>query len=333
MGEWGPPQLGEFERIARFFRPLAAAGALDLRDDAAVLEPVSGREWVVTTDAMVEAVHYLSGEPPERLARRLLRVNLSDLAAMGAAPVAYTLTTVLPACIEDGWLAGFAAGLAADQRAYGIGLIGGDSVSTSGPVVLSITAIGAVKQGQALRRGGARPGDRVFVSGAVGDGHLGLLAAQGAFADWPESQLSRADCAQLADRYHLPEPRLALGMALAGIATAAIDVSDGLPGDLGHLCTASGVGAHIDAAAIPLSPAGRRAVAADPALWPAAVSGGDDYELLFTVPEDRVALVAELSLAQSLPLTEIGRIEAERSVSIIDQTGHPIVGLSGWRHF
>lgn len=335
VGDESNQPLGEFERIARFFRPLASAadGALGLLDDAAIVKPMVGREFVVTTDAMVETVHYLSGEPPDRLARRLLRVNLSDLAAMGAEPVAYTLTTALPSTVGQDWVAAFAAGLAADQQCYGISLIGGDSVATSGPVMLSMTAIGAVKPDRALRRGGARPGDRVFVSGTVGDGHFGLLAARGLLPSGPESELSESDCRQLAGRYHLPEPRLALGMALAEIATAAIDLSDGLPGDLGHICTASGVGARIDIAAVPLSAAGRRAVAADPALRLAGIAGGDDYELLFTVPETKRDAVAHLSLSLSLPLTEIGVIEVGGLATFVGDNGDAVHGLSGWRHF
>lgn len=325
-----PGQLGEFERIARYFRPLAGGneGALDLRDDAAVLQPPPGRDLVVTTDAMVEGVHYLPGEPPDRLARRLLRVNLSDLAAMGAEPFGYVLTTALPASVDEDWLAGFAAGLAADQAAFGIALVGGDSVSTPGPVMLSVTAFGSVLPGRVLRRNGAGPGDRVFVSGHLGDGHLGLLAARGELP-----VLGESDRAALAERYHLPEPRLALGLALVDLATAAIDLSDGLPGDLGHVCAASGVGARVDTTQVPLSPAGRRAVAANPGLWPAALSGGDDYELLFTVPEEAVPAVRRLSQMQELPLTAIGRIEAGDAVRFVDEAGAAVERLSGWCHF
>ncbi|NBC34598.1 MAG: thiamine-phosphate kinase [Alphaproteobacteria bacterium] len=330
MAETASRRLGEFERIARYFRPLAegADGALALLDDAAVLAPLPGRDLVVTTDAMVEGVHYLPGEPPDRLARRLLRVNLSDLAAMGAQPFGYTLTTALPASIDEDWLAGFAAGLAADQAAYGISLVGGDSVSTPGPAMLSVTAFGTAVSGRVLRRNGARPGDRVFVSGHLGDGHLGLLAARGDLAG-----LSESDRTALAERYHLPAPRLALGVALVDLATAAIDLSDGLPGDLGHICAASGVGARIDTTAIPLSPAGARAVSADPALRRAAICGGDDYELLFAVPEAATAAVARLSEAHGLPLTAIGRIEPGQAVLFVDARGEAVEGLSGWRHF
>lgn len=330
MGEGAARRLGEFERIARYFRPLAvgAAGALDLLDDAAVLQPPPGRELVVTTDAMVEGVHYLPGEPAERLARRLLRVNLSDLAAMGAQPLAYTLTMALPDAVDEAWLAAFAEGLAADQQVFGITLVGGDSVSTRGPVVLSVTAMGTVTTGRALRRGGARSGDRVVASGFLGDGRLGLLAAR---EELPG--LAEADRAALAERYHLPQPRLALGLALVDLATAAIDLSDGLPGDLQHICTASGVGARIDTTAIPLSPAARRAIEVDPGLRRAAISGGDDYELLFTVPETAVPAVAQLSEMRSLPLSVIGRIEPGQAVLFVDEAGEAIEGLSGWRHF
>ena len=179
------PGLGEFERIAQFYRPLARGfdGALGLTDDAGLLTVPPGRELVVTTDAMVAGIHYLAGEDPARLAKKLLRVNLSDLAAMGAEPLAYTLITALPPELDSDWVARLAAGLADDQQRYGIALLGGDSVSTRGPEVLSITALGTVEAGQALRRSGARPGDTIFVSGTVGDGVLGLEAARGVLGD------------------------------------------------------------------------------------------------------------------------------------------------------
>ena len=248
---------GEFDLIERFFRPLsrAAPGAFALRNDGALLTPPAGASLVVTKDLMVAGVHYPEGEEPSTVARRLLRVNLSDLAAMGATATAYALGLALPEDIADVWVEAFAAGLARDQEAFGVALIGGDTVATKGPAVLSLTAFGTVAGDACLTRAGAGEGDDIYVSGTVGDATLGLRAVRGGLAD-----LTPEDHAALAERFRLPEPRLALGTALLGVATCAIDVSDGLVADLGHLCEESGVAARINADAVPLSPAVRRAV-------------------------------------------------------------------------
>ena len=325
-----PARLDEFDRIARFFRPLVAEfdGALALADDAGLLCWPDGQGLVATTDAMVEGIHYLPNEDPYRLARKLLRVNLSDLAAMGAVPVAYLLTLALPHRIDDDWLARFAAGLAHDQSTFGLDLLGGDSVATDGVSVLSITALGQADGRRVLRRSGARPGDAVFVTGTLGDGRLGLMAARGELA-----RLAPSDLAILAERYHLPTPRVAFGRRLVGLASAAIDVSDGLPGDLGHICRASGVAAWIAAAKVPLSPAGRAALAQDETLLPAALSGGDDYELLFTLPAQRRSALNAMVADLAVPVTEIGVVLAgEPGVTIVDAENQPIPGLKGWVH-
>jgi thiamine-monophosphate kinase len=322
--------LGEFDRIARFFKPLARGlpGALDLADDAALLDPGPGLDLVVTTDAMVESVHYLSGEDPARLARKLLRVNLSDLAAKGATPLAYTLTTALPSQPDDSWIARFVEGLAADQAEYGIGLLGGDSVKTTGPAMLSVTAFGTVPKGAMLRRAAAKAGDDLYASGTLGDGALGLRAARG------DLKVLDADAVKaLAQRYHLPQPRLALGAALVGIAHAAMDLSDGLPGDLPHICAASGVAAEVELARLPLSDAARAAVAADPALQAVAWAGGDDYELLFTAPVEARSAVEAAASATGTPVARIGRIAAGQGVRLLDPQGRPVESLAGWQHF
>lgn len=217
-------KTGEFERIKRILAPLAvgSAGAFDLTDDAAVFPTEPDRDLVVTTDTMVAGVHFIGTEPPQLIARKLLRVNLSDLAAMGARPQYYTLNIALPSTTEDEWLEQFAEGLEADQGRFGITLAGGDSVSTPGPVTLTVTAIGSVPRGQALRRSGARIGDRILVSGTIGDAAFGLLALTGALPPLPDAARDR-----LIERYRLPQPRVALGERLTGIAHAAIDVSDG----------------------------------------------------------------------------------------------------------
>ena len=302
----------EFDRIARHFRPLAGAGALNLEDDAAVFAPPLGRELVVTADAMVEAVHFLPGTAASLVARKLLRVNLSDLAAMGASPLGYLVTICVPRAMDDAWFAGFAAGLAVDQAAFGIALLGGDTSQTPGPLCVSLTAIGHVAPGQAIRRNGARAGDAVWVTGTIGDGVLGLAAARGELAD-PDGYLL--------GRYTLPSPRL--GLPLHGWARAAADVSDGLVQDLGHICRASGVGAVIESLLIPLSAA---AAAAGAAWRDAAQGGGDDYELVLAVP-------AGMSPPAGVAATRIGRFVEGEGVIVLDDSGLPKTVAPGWSHF
>jgi thiamine-monophosphate kinase len=322
--------LGEFERIDRYFRPLARAtpGALGLADDAALLDPGEGRDLVVTADAMVETVHYLSDEDPARVARKLLRSNLSDLAAKGAEPLAYTLTLALPAQPDESWIEGFVAGLAADQAEYGIGLLGGDSVRTPGTAVLSVTAFGTVPQGAMLRRSGARPGDDLYVSGTLGDAALGLRAILGRLP-----RLGPDAAEALATRHRVPQPRMALGRALLGLAHAAMDVSDGLPGDLPHLCDASGTAAEVELALLPLSEAARAAITLDPAMRDVAWGGGEDYELLFTAPASARAAIETAAAAAGTPVTRIGRIAAGQGVRLLDPQGRAVESLTGWRHF
>ncbi len=312
---------GEFDRIARYFAPLAAQAGLGLTDDAAVFAPPPGRELVVTADAMVEGVHFMAGDPPDLIARKLLRVNLSDLAGMGAAPLYYWLTLAVPRETPASWFAEFAQGLAHDQAAFGIALAGGDSSSTAGPVSLSLTAIGHVAPGTALRRNGARAGDGVWLTGTIGEAALGLRARQGRMAD---------PGGTLAQRYLVPEPRM--GMELCGIVSAAMDVSDGLVQDAGHIARASGVRVIIEAARVPLPSAAR---AATPALVEICLTGGDDYELLLTVPADREnALLREMQRA-AIPVAKIGRCEAGKpTVTVFDAAGNAMAfARAGWQHF
>ncbi|MFN3448017.1 MAG: thiamine-phosphate kinase [Roseococcus sp.] len=283
----------EFAAIARHFRPLAGEGALGLADDAALLTPPPGCELVLAADAMVAGVHFLADDPPESIGRKLLRVNLSDLAAMGAAPLGYLMTVALPRGLPEAWLAGFAAGLAEDQERFGLQVLGGDTVSTTGPVTLSLTILGTVPPGGALRRVGARPGDAIWVSGRIGDGWLGLRAARG---EWPDPT------GALAARYRLPEPRLALGRALRGLAHACMDVSDGLLQDLSHLCRAGGVAAEVEAALIPVSDAAAPVAA--------LATGGDDYELLFAAAPGAEEAVLAAAATAATPVTRIGRFTA-----------------------
>jgi thiamine-monophosphate kinase len=323
----------EFELIRRYLAPLAAGapGALGLEDDAALLAAPAGMELVVTADALVAGVHFLPEDPADLVARKLLRVNLSDLAAMGARPLGYVMTAAWPAPVDEAWVARFAAGLAEDQAIFGLPLLGGDTTGTPGPLTLSLTAIGAVAPGGALKRSAARAGDLVYVSGTIGDGWLGLLASRG---EGPP--LGAEQRAYLIDRYRLPRPRLALGRALAeeGLAGAAIDVSDGLAADLGHVLEASGLSAVVEARALPLSEAGRAALAADPAILPALIGGGDDYEILFTASPERARDIAALSTRLDLPLTRIGRLAGGRGLTVLDDSGEEVpLETKGWTHF
>lgn len=311
----------EFSLIARHFRPLAGPGALDLRDDAALLTPPPGRQLVLTADAMVAGVHFFPDDPPGLIGRKLLRVNLSDLAAKGAAPLSYLMTVSTPKDTPDAWFAGFAAGLALDQATYGVTLLGGDTTSTPGPISLSLTIIGHVAPGTAVHRFGAQASDDIWVTGTIGDGALGLQVALDRLTD---------ATGHLLNRYRLPQPRV--GLTLAGIATAAMDVSDGLVQDLGHLCTASHLGADIDAAAVPLSAAAR---AAGPDWLPTILTGGDDYELLLAVPPANRPALHQAAAAAGIPVTRIGVFHSgPPEVMVRTASGEPLaLTKGGWSHF
>ena len=318
MTKTGPP--AEFRLIARHFRPLAGAGAFDLLDDGASLVPPPSRELMLTADAMVAGVHFLPDDPAGTVGAKLLRVNLSDLAAMGATPLAYLMTVSAPRDTTDAWFAAFADGLARDQARFGIALLGGDTTATPGPMTLSLTAIGHVAPGAALRRTGARPGDEIWVTGTIGDGALGLLALQGKLAD-PDGWL--------AGRYRTPQPRL--GLTLHGVVSACMDVSDGLVQDLGHLCRAAGLGAVIEAGLVPRSPA---ALAAGEAWLPICLTGGDDYELLMAVSPDRAAQLAAAMAAGGCAATRIGQFVAGDEVRVLDASGAALsLDRPGWSHF
>jgi thiamine-monophosphate kinase len=311
----------EFALIARHFRPLAGPGALDLQDDAAVLTPPPGRDLVLTADAMVAGVHFLPDDPPDLIARKLLRANLSDLAAKGATPIGYLMTVSTPRATPDAWFAGFAAGLAQDQREYGVSLLGGDTTSTPGPISLSLTILGHVAPGQAVHRAGARPGDGIWVTGTIGDGALGLAVARGRLQD---------PSGYLLSRYRLPQPRV--GLAIAGIASAGMDVSDGLVQDLGHLCRAGGLAAEIDASLIPLSEPARRA---GPEWLVTCLTGGDDYELLLAVPPAREAALRRSAQTAGLAVARIGSFHSgPPRVMVRGPDGQPMaLPTGGWSHF
>ncbi|HEY0183079.1 MAG TPA: thiamine-phosphate kinase [Rhodopila sp.] len=311
----------EFSLIARHFRPLAGPGALDLRDDAALMMPPPGRELVLTADAMVAGVHFLADDPPDLIGRKLLRVNLSDLAAKGAVPLSYLMTVSTPKETPEAWFAGFAAGLAQDQATYGVTLLGGDTTSTPGPISLSLTIIGHVAPGTAIHRFGARPGDGIWVTGTIGDGALGLMAALGRITD---------PTGELLNRYRLPRPRV--GLQLAGIASAGMDVSDGLVQDLGHLCRASGVAAEITADHVPLSDAAR---AAGLDWLPTCLSGGDDYELLLAVPPARSDALRHAAEQINVAVTQIGHFHSGAAdVTVRLASGEQLaLDKGGWSHF
>jgi thiamine-monophosphate kinase len=327
----GRPLPGEFALIERLFAPLAAdaAGAWGLNNDAARIDPPPGEALIATKDMMVGGVHFPLDEAPGNVAAKLLRVNLSDLAATGAAPLGYLLGLALSPEVDLDWIEGFAASLADDQARFGLSLLGGDTVRTSGPMCLSLTALGAVPKGRELMRDGARPDDQIVVSGTIGDGALGLAVHQGALGEIDERY-----AAHFLNRFRRPEPRLGLGLALRGLAHAAIDISDGLIADLGHIAKASSLGARINAADVPFS----EAVHAVLAIWPERLSecltGGDDYELAFTIaPADGVVL-DRLAGELGIPLTVIGAMEAEPGVRVIAPDGAPIeLTQAGYSHF
>ena len=324
---------GEFELIEKYFAPLAsgAAGALGLTDDAALLTPPAGRDLVLTADAMIEGVHFVPDQPPGLVARKLLRVNLSDLAAMGAVPLGYLVTAAWPETKDEAWIAGFAEGLAEDQAVFPVHLLGGDTTRTAGPLALSLTAVGTVPAGGGLRRSTARAGDLLFVSGTIGDSVLGLKILRGEL-EVPDD----SDRAALVARHRLPEPRLALGQALLdeGLATAAIDLSDGLVADIGHIAETSGLAARIEVSAIPLSAAAGRAVADDPVLRAALFGGGEDYELAFAAAPGQAEAIGGLAERLGLPIKRIGALAAGEGVKLVDESGEEVPLVSaGWTHF
>lgn len=321
---------GEFERIARYFAPLAAgyAGADGLTDDAAALAVPDGSDLVVSTDTIVEKIHYLGPESPDAIASKLLRVTLSDLASKGAAPAWYTMNLALPAKIDDAWLETFCNGLADDQARYGVSLVGGDTVKTDGPTVLSLTGYGLVPTGSTLRRGGAKPGDSIFVTGTIGDGALGLECARGSFPDldWRLSQW-------LINRYERPEPPVALGPGLVGLANAAMDVSDGLIGDLMHMAKASGLHGTIHTPDVPVSEAVAEILSENPDRLGSVLGGGDDYQILAAIPPAGEAEFRDVVAKHGLTAARIGSFAEGEGVSVLDADGQALtLSQTGWHH-
>lgn len=309
--------------IARYFKPLATdPGAFALVDDAAVLSS-SGEDIVVTTDAVVEGVHYLATDPPDTIARKALRVNLSDLAAKGAAAAGFVLTLALRSK-EDAWLRPFADALGEDAKTFACPLLGGDTVSTPGPQMISITAFGRVPKGRMVGRTGARPGDVILVTGTIGDAALGLdVLTGGAAATALASDPAAGDA--LISRYRIPQPRNVLAQAVRDHATAAMDVSDGLAGDLTKLCAASGVSATVNVASVPLSVAAAGLVARNAICVETLLAGGDDYEVLCTVPPALSDTMIAAGRAVDLAVTAIGTIVASQErLRFLDRQGQAL---------
>ncbi len=323
--------MDEFRLIAELWAPLSRdfPGAMALTDDVALVAGEPATDLALTTDTIVAGVHFFPDTAPDLIARKLIRVTLSDLAAKGAAPFAVLLAASFPRDTDHRWLTRFAAGLGEDLSRFGCALIGGDTVATSGPLTLSLTAMGRVPKGAAILRSGAKAGDTVWVSGTIGDGALGLAVAEGKFpALTPDAR------AYLLDRYHLPQPRIATGQALRGVAHAGMDISDGLIQDLGHLCAASGVSARISAPLVPVSKAARAVLVENDALLATMLTGGDDYELLFTAPHASGPALQVLAADLDVPLTAIGTVGVGEGVTVVDDKGQVMaVPRTGWRHF
>jgi thiamine-monophosphate kinase len=379
--------VNEFGIIAKYFAPLSAGfpGSLGLKDDAAVLSPKPGFDLVFTKDALVADVHFFENDDPYTIAQKLLGVNVSDLAAMGAKPVGYLLAVMLPKNTSEKWLEKFTSGFAHGMKKFGGHLIGGDTVSHDGKLSLSLTAIGEVPQGKALKRSGAKMGDSIFVSGTIGDSYLGLQVLLSDMPSLRRAERSESDAAihlpkdengfllrscsvpliamtdkkYLIERYNIPEPHINLGQQLIGIATSCIDISDGLVADLGHICECSGVGAEINIGLIPLS---RAALSLDGVCNPVhtfmseqkydmnirkglqtpsykttlkeLITGGDDYELLFTVPESLEGAVEKLSKEISVAISKIGKITSGGKVIVLDKNRSEVALPSrGYQHF
>jgi len=310
----------EDRMIARFFAPLAThPGALGLTDDCAVITPPDGCDLVLTTDAIIGGMHFFAEDAAQTVASKALRVNLSDLAAKGASPLGYLLSLALPEYIGEDWLTGFTEGLRADAVFYDCPLLGGDSDRTTGPITVAVSMFGSVPAGTMVRRAGTRAGDRIFVTGTIGDAALGL-ALRGD-RKWP---LTDAQRQHLMTRYLLPQPRNAVAEAVRTHATAAIDISDGLAGDLAKLCRVSDVAARVEVGRVPLSDAALAVLAADPSMTESALSGGDDYEICCTIPPDKADSFRVAAQAARVAVTDIGEIMAGEGATLALSDGTPM---------
>ncbi|HJU30365.1 MAG TPA: thiamine-phosphate kinase [Hyphomicrobiaceae bacterium] len=333
-GQNGERLRGE-EAIIHVLAPLAqgAPGAFDLGDDCALLSPSPGTELVLKTDPVAEGVHFLAEDAPEDIAWKALAVNVSDIAAKAARPLGYLMALSFPEAPAAAWMERFAAGLQAAQESFGCRLLGGDTDRRPGPLTITITLIGEVPAGGMVRRGAARAGEAIFVSGTLGDAALGLMLRKSPdlAAQWG---LSADEAAYLIGRYVRPQPRLGLATALRQHASAAMDVSDGLAKDLARMCAASGCGAHVRLADVPRSAAVAKAVACDATLATKIAAGGDDYEVLAAVPESAAAAFRSEALGGGVPVTRIGTMSACSDVVVEDTHGLPLaLERTGWDHF
>lgn len=313
--------MSEDDLIATLFAPIAGPGALGLKDDVACFTPPEGCDLVVTTDAVVAGVHFLPDDGPEAIARKALRVNVSDLAAKGADPLGFVMTLALPADVTREWIETFAVTLGDDAARWRCPLLGGDTVHTPGPLSISITALGAVPTGQLVPRTGARLGDLLYVSGFIGDAALGLHVRQRQ-APWIE-RLSDASHDYLLGRFMFPQPRLAINHVVRDHASGAMDVSDGLVGDLSKMIRASGVGARVELSRVPLSDAVRAAMRLDASLFDVGITGGDDYEILCSVPPLNAAAFEAAARAAGVAVARIGQVNehAQLGAVFLDANG------------
>ena len=311
--------ISEDDLIATLFAPIAGPGALGLKDDVACFTPPADCDLIVTKDVLVAGVHFYPDDPPDAIARKCLRVNLSDVIAKGADPLGFLLAVALPNDISLDWLQAFAQALGQDAALYSCPLLGGDTVRTPGPLTLSITALGSVPNGRMVARTGAQIGDAIYVSGTIGDSALGLYMRGDAPA-WV-AQLSLADRDILRQRYLVPQPRFALRHVLRAHAHGAMDVSDGLVGDLSKMMRASGTGARVELARVPLSSSARAAIALDDRLFETALTGGDDYEILVTIAPDQCASFEAGAQACGVMVTRIGDVVAGGMTSFVDAGG------------
>ncbi|GJD29369.1 Thiamine-monophosphate kinase [Methylobacterium adhaesivum] len=320
--------------IARFFAPLAGLGADGMRDDAATLTPSPGCDLVLTADAIVAGVHFFPDDPPASIARKAIGVNYSDLAAKGAAPRGILLTLALPDDWTEPWLEAFAGGLRDSLAAFGGALLGGDTVRAAGPLTIGVTALGEVPTGAMVRRMTAQVGDAICVGGSIGDAALGLLLRQSPPPDWAASLGGEARDV-LVDRYWHPRPRLGLAPVLRRHARAAMDISDGLAGDLAKMLKGEGRSALIRVADVPLSPAAARAVTLRPDLMATVLTGGDDYEILCAVPPDALAACLAEAQALGLPLRPIGMVTAGEGPPVFEAANglRTFFGAGSFSHF
>lgn len=318
--------ISEFDLIAKYFAPLAGAGGLGLLDDAAVITPAIGKDLVISKDMLVAGVHFFEDDDPAQIASKALGVNLSDLAGKGASPIGYFLGLALNQNISESWLESFSSGLKTAQTKHDFCLLGGDTVKTPGPLTISITIFGDVAGGQVIKRSGAKAGDIVYVTGTIGDGALGLIERRKTGND-PRN-------AYLLNRYLEPEPRVALGKAMAGIVGAGMDISDGLLADASHMMKASNCSIQIDRDCIPLSPATKERLAGDINLWQTILAGGDDYELLLTCRPDRQHALMSVAAQSNTSLTAIGVVMEGESLDVRDENGVLLdYNEIGFRHF